>query len=120
MVTDVSQFDALADALAIGRRGRGSGGRGGGGGGGGGGGAGAGGNDGGATNRKRPRLILYDDALVTSNGRFAEPTMDMKGPIEQLVCARARAFVGTDRSTFTSYIHRMRYYMTDTPDKTVY
>ncbi len=32
------------------------------------------------------------------------------GPIEQLICAQARRFVGNDLSTFTSYIHRLRGY----------
>ena len=35
------------------------------------------------------------------------------GCIEQLVCARARTFVGTYFSTFTSYIQRLRGYMGD-------
>ncbi len=30
--------------------------------------------------------------------------------IESIVCARAKAFAGTYRSTFTGYIHRMRGY----------
>ena len=33
------------------------------------------------------------------------------GPIEQLVCAGAREFAGTDLSTFTAYIHRIRGYL---------
>lgn len=37
--------------------------------------------------------------------------------IEQLVCARARVFVGTYLSTMTSYVHRLRGYMADVPSK---
>ena len=38
--------------------------------------------------------------------------------IEQLVCARARIFLGTRKSTFSGYIHRMRGYMLDVRQKT--
>lgn len=42
------------------------------------------------------------------------------GPIEQLVCAPARRFIGTDLSTFTSYIHRLRGYLPAADDNAYY
>ena len=36
---------------------------------------------------------------------------ELIGPIEQLICARGRVFIGTDLSTFSSYITRIRGYM---------
>ena len=54
-------------------------------------------------------------------GEFASELLDtphnLLGCIEQLVCSRARIFVGTYKSTFTSYIHRMRGYMRDVDQK---
>jgi hypothetical protein len=41
------------------------------------------------------------------------------GPLEQIICAAARRFVGTDLSTFTSYINRLRGYMLAT-DQNLY
>jgi len=41
------------------------------------------------------------------------------GPVEQLICTPARRFVGTDVSTFTAYIHRLRGYL-PAPDTNVY
>eukprot|EP00512_Aurantiochytrium_limacinum_P001081 CAMPEP_0171490870 /NCGR_PEP_ID=MMETSP0958-20121227/3549_1 /TAXON_ID=87120 /ORGANISM="Aurantiochytrium limacinum, Strain ATCCMYA-1381" /LENGTH=459 /DNA_ID=CAMNT_0012024235 /DNA_START=492 /DNA_END=1871 /DNA_ORIENTATION=- len=35
------------------------------------------------------------------------------GCIESIVCSRARVFVGTRKSTFSGYIHRLRGYMAD-------
>ena len=42
------------------------------------------------------------------------------GSIEQLVCTRARVFIGTRLSTFSSYIYRMRGYMDDIYDTNFY
>ena len=42
------------------------------------------------------------------------------GPIEQMVCARARVFVGTAASTFATYIQRMRGYMADVRQKELF
>jgi hypothetical protein len=41
------------------------------------------------------------------------------GCIDTIVCARARVFVGTYKSTFTGYIHRLRGYMRDVDSKDV-
>lgn len=41
------------------------------------------------------------------------------GPLEQLICTSARRFAGTDLSTFSSYIHRLRGYL-PAPDANVY
>ena len=37
--------------------------------------------------------------------------------LDQIVCARGRLFFGTRLSTFTGYIHRLRGYMPDIPNK---
>jgi len=42
----------------------------------------------------------------------------LKGPIEQLICAHGKVFVGTESSTFSSYIQRVRGY-TDAPVKRI-
>jgi len=39
------------------------------------------------------------------------------GSVESIVCSRARVFVGTRKSTFSGYIHRMRGYMNDVGQK---
>jgi len=39
------------------------------------------------------------------------------GSIESAVCTRADIFVGTRKSTFSGYIHRMRGYMPDVQQK---
>jgi hypothetical protein len=55
-----------------------------------------------------PKIFRWEDAesVVKEPIPFA-----WIGPLEQLICAGARRFVGTDLSTFTSYIHRLRGYM---------
>jgi len=42
------------------------------------------------------------------------------GCVESVVCARARMFVGTQKSTFTGYINRMRGYMRDVTQKELF
>ena len=37
--------------------------------------------------------------------------------VDMLICTRGRVFVGTDKSTFTGYIQRLRGYMPDVPVK---
>ncbi|GBG32093.1 GDP-fucose protein O-fucosyltransferase 1 [Hondaea fermentalgiana] len=41
------------------------------------------------------------------------------GCIESVVCSRARVFVGTRKSTFSGYIHRLRGYMLDVGQKLI-
>lgn len=40
-----------------------------------------------------------------------------EGMVEQLICAHARAFMGTSASTFTSYIQRLRHYVWTKTDR---
>jgi len=42
---------------------------------------------------------------------------DLYGMIEQIVCARSVRFIGTNLSTFSTYIYRLRGYMKDIKDK---
>jgi len=39
------------------------------------------------------------------------------GCVESIICSRAKTFVGTQKSTFSGYIHRMRGYMNDVGQK---
>ena len=56
---------------------------------------------------KTPNIVCWKDveAIYPKDIPFA-----WIGPLEQLICTRARRFVGTELSTFTSYIHRLRGY----------
>lgn len=60
--------------------------------------------------RDRP-VITWQDLAGVSTGRRASaagvPAL-LAGPVEQLVCTAARAFVGTRFSTFSMYINRLR------------
>ena len=42
------------------------------------------------------------------------------GSVESIVCSRARLFVGTQKSTFTGYINRLRGYMNDVGSKEMF
>lgn len=55
-----------------------------------------------------PRILSWKDveAVIKEPIPYA-----WIGPLEQIICAAARRFVGTDLSTFTSYINRLRGYM---------
>ena len=54
-------------------------------------------------------------------GKYNGPAIPEKyvGPVEQLICVCASRFVGTDLSTFSSYIVRLRGY-TKAPDTASY
>ena len=52
-------------------------------------------------------------------GDDVEIPIKYEGVIEMAVCGMARIFFGTDTSTFTSYITRLRGYF-DAPDKSTY
>jgi len=56
---------------------------------------------------------FYDELLV-------DDTPDiLLGCIESVICSRARIFVGTAKSTFSGYIHRLRGYMSDVGQKVI-
>lgn len=68
---------------------------------------------------KRPlKVMVADDFFVSSTSPIAELLTDMtqsrvhqlKGPIEQVICSFGKVFVGTEKSTFSGYIERMRSY----------
>ena len=65
----------------------------------------------------RYRLVFYQDveSLITPHLHY-----NLIGCIEQLICTRARLFIGNQLSTFSSYIYRMRGYMADIADKRYY
>jgi hypothetical protein len=71
--------------------------------------------------RDRP-IYRWGDFFTARCGRVlkeGEVPVELIGPVEQLVCAGARRFIGTDLSTFSSYITRLRGYL-DAPDKNAY
>jgi hypothetical protein len=59
--------------------------------------------------RSRKRVLTWDDITRAVGGCL--PPEKYAGPIEQLICAGARRFIGTDLSTFSSYIVRLRGYI---------
>ena len=58
---------------------------------------------------KDHRVYLWQDLLEAADISTKIPRLWV-GPIEQLVCAASKQFAGTDLSTFSSYIHRIRGY----------
>lgn len=67
--------------------------------------------------RHKKTLLFWGDLME----QYAGPPIPEKliGPIEQLICVGASRFVGTDLSTFSSYIVRLRGY-TRAPDMASY
>jgi hypothetical protein len=63
---------------------------------------------------KDHQVYLWQDILDATEISTEIPRLWV-GPIEQLVCAASNQFAGTDLSTFSSYIHRIRGYK-DGPD----
>ena len=61
------------------------------------------------TLRSNKTVFFWQDIMQ----HYAGPAIPEKyiGPIEQLICAGARRFIGTDLSTFSSYIARLRGYI---------
>lgn len=71
--------------------------------------------------RDRP-VYRWDDFLSPRCERVLEGESlrdELVGPVEQVVCAAARVFIGTELSTFSNYITRLRGYM-NAPDKRAY
>jgi hypothetical protein len=62
-------------------------------------------------------VLTWDDVTRAVGGNL--PPEKYIGPIEQLICTGARRFIGTDLSTFSSYIVRLRGY-TRAPDMASY
>ena len=70
-----------------------------------------------ASFKGKKTVIFWSDLMEQYDG----PPIPEKyiGPIEQLICVCAHRFIGTDLSTFSSYIVRLRGY-SDAPDTTSY
>lgn len=63
------------------------------------------------------KLVMWPDLFTDATGgaltevkkQFTpERFFKLTGPVEELICTYARVFVGTDRSSFTGHIQRMR------------
>jgi len=71
--------------------------------------------------RDRP-VYRWDDFFTSRCGKVltnVDIPFALIGPVEQLICAHSNRFVGTELSTFSSYITRLRGYL-DAPDKNAY
>ena len=67
--------------------------------------------------RSKKTILFWDDLIQNYFGeKIPEKYI---GPIEQLICVGASRFIGTDLSTFSSYIVRMRGYR-EAPDTASY
>jgi hypothetical protein len=60
------------------------------------------------------KVIVLSDVLSLLDKNMNK---DLFGMIEQIVCARSMKFIGTQNSTFSTYIYRLRGYMKDINDK---
>ena len=68
------------------------------------------------------KVILWKDLFTRKGGgglRGLVIPRKIIGLVEQIICACGRAFVGTDLSTFTAYIFRLRGYI-GAPDTHIY
>ena len=63
------------------------------------------------------KLYFYDEVAKATN---LTPHYNYIPIIEQLICSRAIKFVGNDYSTLSSYVYRLRGYMSDIHDKLFY
>jgi hypothetical protein len=63
------------------------------------------------------RVVMFDDFFNESTGKLLESTkakytperwFKLIGLVEELICTYSKIFVGTDRSSFTGHIQRMR------------
>jgi len=59
---------------------------------------------------RKHRVVQWADIVSRFNGDFDVP-YGWTGPIEQIICAGARRFIGTDLSTFSAYMNRIRGYI---------
>ncbi len=67
-------------------------------------------------------IYRWDDFFSARCGRTlneGDVPFELIGPVEQVICAGADLFIGTELSTFSSYITRLRGYL-DRPDKNAY
>jgi len=63
--------------------------------------------------RKNRKVYSYQDFMMTMLSKRV--TRIQKGLIEQVICAGARRFFGTERSPYSSYVYRLRGYL-NAPD----
>lgn len=71
--------------------------------------------------RDRP-VYRWNDFLSSRCGEVLSRESlpdELIGPVEQVICATGRVFIGTELSTFTNYITRLRGYM-GAPDRNAY